>query len=342
MEERMKIALPTGLTSQPACLKDADRAVKLYNTFGTAYLGGPTENREDMMAAWQTPGYVLATDTCMVLAPDGECVAFGDFWDKNEKHSNYNVWIVVHPQYEGQGIGSYLLNWAEDRAQKSLPLAPAEARVVMQQGVDARLAKGIDFLSQHDFNRVRNFYHMHIELDQPPPAASVSNGFIIRPFKGEDERRELLRALHEAFRDHWGFVDEPFENYYQRWMHRARQLKELDPGLWYVAIQDGTIAGGSLCATARPEDPEMGWIHTLGIRRPYRKQGLGLALLHTAFGEFYRRGKKRVGLGVDASSLTGAVRLYEKAGMHIARQFITFEKILREGEELSTQQLSAE
>ena len=68
-----------------------------------------------------------------------------------------------------------------------------------------------------------------------------------------------------------------------------------------------------------------------------KHHGLGLALLHHAFGEFYRRGTYKVGLGVDSQNLTGATRLYERAGMHIARQYIGYEKELRTGVELSTQ-----
>jgi hypothetical protein len=66
---------------------------------------------------------------------------------------------------------------------------------------------------------------------------------------------------------------------------------------------------------------------------------LGLALLYHAFAEFRRRGKKQVGLGVDAGSLTGATRLYLKAGMHVAQQSSLYEVELRPGQELGKQTL---
>ena len=47
-------------------------------------------------------------------------------------------------------------------------------------------------------------------------------------------------------------------------------------------------------------------------------------------------GKQRAGLGVDAESLTGALKLYKKAGMQVYRQFNLYEKELRPGRELST------
>jgi ribosomal protein S18 acetylase RimI-like enzyme len=100
------------------------------------------------------------------------------------------------------------------------------------------------------------------------------------------------------------------------------------------------IAAISLCRFKITDDPEMGFVDTLGVRRPWRRQGLALALLHHTFTEFQNRGQKRVGLGVDAASLTGATRLYEKAGMHVARQFDNYAKILRPGKDISTQTLN--
>ena len=38
-----------------------------------------------------------------------------------------------------------------------------------------------------------------------------------------------------------------------------------------------------------------------------------------------------------SQNLTGATRLYERAGMHVARTYISYEKELRAGIELSTQ-----
>ena len=81
------------------------------------------------------------------------------------------------------------------------------------------------------------------------------------------------------------------------------------------------------------------WIDELGVLRPWRRQGIALALLLHVFGEFYRRDRYKVGLGVDGQSLTGATRLYEKAGMYIFRQLDAYEKVLRPGQDLSTKAL---
>jgi mycothiol synthase len=64
----------------------------------------------------------------------------------------------------------------------------------------------------------------------------------------------------------------------------------------------------------------------LGVRRRWRRRGLGLALLLQSFTDFRRRGATRVGLGVDAESPTGAVSLYEQAGMQVVRRNDAYEK----------------
>jgi ribosomal protein S18 acetylase RimI-like enzyme len=43
-------------------------------------------------------------------------------------------------------------------------------------------------------------------------------------------------------------------------------------------------------------------------------------LLRSSFNALYDRGLRRVGLGVDAQNVTGALGVYERAGMHRVRQ----------------------
>ena len=74
-------------------------------------------------------------------------------------------------------------------------------------------------------------------------------------------------------------------------------------------------------------------MNELAVRRPWRLRGLGLALLRRAFGEFYSRGTRKVTLAVDSQSLTGATRLYERAGMRVERLYSVYRKELSTGEQ---------
>jgi ribosomal protein S18 acetylase RimI-like enzyme len=106
----------------------------------------------------------------------------------------------------------------------------------------------------------------------------------------------------------------------------------------FVVLDGDQVAGLCLCQPTVDDEPGMGWVTTLGVRRPWRRQGLGTALLLHSFGEFYRRGIFKAGLGVDAESLTGATRLYTNAGMRPepGKQWSLYEKELRPGVDLRT------
>jgi ribosomal protein S18 acetylase RimI-like enzyme len=62
-----------------------------------------------------------------------------------------------------------------------------------------------------------------------------------------------------------------------------------------------------------------------------------MALLQHSFAEFWRRGMRTIGLGVDAANPTGATRLYQRAGMQVAAEYVLYEKELRPGAEPVTQ-----
>jgi hypothetical protein len=48
--------------------------------------------------------------------------------------------------------------------------------------------------------------------------------------------------------------------------------------------------------------------------------------------EFWRRGRREIGLTVDSWNRTGAKELYEHAGMRVVREHTRFEKTLQAAE----------
>ena len=67
----------------------------------------------------------------------------------------------------------------------------------------------------------------------------------------------------------------------------------------------------------------------MGVRRRYRKQGLGRALLSTGMQALQDQGMHWAMLGVDTENLTGALRLYEGAGFSPAKRSAAFRKTIR-------------
>lgn len=324
-------------TLQPATWDDLAAVVELENICSIAEVGAPETSEEELRIEWRSPGFDLATDTRLVWTAERQLVGFIHVWDTSETHVNIYLWGRVHPEFCGQGIGSRLLQWAEERARESIAKAPADAMVVLSQGVLSTDRVTAELYEQQGFALTRHFWRMVVEFDGPPAPPQLAEGITIRPYDPATELPLAIQTVHDSFKDHWGHVDEPIEEAVKRWEAYITDHSNYDPELFFLAFDGDQIAGVSLCWNKTVEDPDMGWVGTLGVLREARRKGVGLALLQHSFNEFYRRGRKRVGLGVDASSLTGATRLYERAGMKAVRQFDRYEKVLRPGVDLRTQ-----
>ena len=170
---------------------------------------------------------------------------------------------------------------------------------------------------------IRHGFRMLAGLGDSPEAPRWPDGISVRPMH-EGEERATYDASNDAFADHWGFEPQPYE----RFAHWNFGGANFDRSLNFVAMDGDDIAGLCLCSLHSSGDPTYGWVGLLGVRPPWRRRGIALALLLHSFDEFRRRGCDRVGLGVDAESTTGALELYERAGMRVQRRQDTLEKVL--------------
>jgi mycothiol synthase len=167
-------------------------------------------------------------------------------------------------------------------------------------------------LHERGFTLARHFFEMEIDLADEPPPPSWPDGFAPRTFT-PDDAHAVYEADLEAFEDHW----EPLHVSFDEWYDYFTERQSFDPELWFLVEDGDELAGFSLCAR-RTEDE--GRVHVLGVRRPWRRLGLGSALLLHSLRELRARGCKTGGLSVDGENTTGAVALYEQAGMHVARR----------------------
>ncbi len=320
---------------RPPTMNDVEAVVEVFNACSLETLGRPEYAVEEIDKDWQAPGFELAADSRVVLTPGGRIVGYGDLWGSSLALVRFRSWVRVHPEFRGHGIGTYLNRWAEERARESMVKAPEGTRVVLQTTASSKDAEAQELLKTRGMRQVRHSWLMEIALDEEPPAPEWPEGIIVRPKRPGDEHA-IYEARCAAFKDHWGMVDEPFNEGFARWRHIMEQSPFHDPSLWFVAEDGEQIAGFSLCSPKTADDPDMGWVELLGVLRKWRRRGLGLALLLHSLRALRGRGLARAGLAVDAQSLTGATRLYEKAGMDVIHRYVTFEKELRPGKELST------
>jgi len=174
------------------------------------------------------------------------------------------------------------------------------------------------------YRPVRHNFVMQIELEDEPEPPSWPEGISVRTFDPERDEQRVYECQQETFSDHDDFRPVPIEE----WRRFGTEQPRFDASLWQLAEDGHELAGLSLGSWHNSGDPTFGWIGPLGVRRPWRRRGLGLALLWQSFADFFTRGAHRVGLGVDAQNPTGAVMLYEKAGMCVLKRHVVHEKAL--------------
>jgi GNAT superfamily N-acetyltransferase len=325
-------------------MEDIPAVADMMNLASRQLFGEEQFDAEEFAIDVQSPGFDLGTDTRLVTNGNGQPVGYYEVWDLLNPSVRVNLFGGTHPDYEGLGIGSALLGWAEERALRAIERAPQEARVCIQ-GMSVHHSQAAQQLFvDHGYQNIRCFYRMVIDLDQAHEAAEWPEGTRVASYQEQVvDLAAIVQTVRESFQDHFNYVESSFEEELARWKHHVDENPDFDPALWFIALDGGEVAGVSLCWPKADMNAEMGWVSTLGVRRGWRRRGLGLALLLHSFAAFRQRGKRQVGLGVDASSLTGATRLYEKAGMRSdpKYQLDLYEKELRPGVDMSRRSLES-
>jgi len=265
--------------------------------------------------AWlTTPSLDLEQDARVALA-DGEIVGFADVFDPERERKRF--WSELRADPAHPETWQLLLDFVEGRARElgapggRLQISVPEGAVSLRKQIEPR-----------DFAFQCFSFRMYALLDGDVPAPRWPDGIEPRSFRPGEEQA-VYDVHEETFSEHPDHTRITFED----WRHWAF-AEPFDPELWTVALAEDELQGIVLCRPEWGGDSEVGWISVIGVRRPWRGRGLGLALLQHTFRRLRDRGKKRVGLGVDAENANG-VRLYERAGMHVEQRRLLYEKQAR-------------
>lgn len=296
------------LALTPAVSADAAAVTELVVACESSLYGPSAFKQADLEEEWME----VELERDARVAREGERVV--GYSVMRERGDPWVGEAYVHPDVRGRGIGALLASGLEEMA------AGAGADRLQNPVLEADTAAGT-LLSSLGYRQVRIFREMRIELDAPPPAPEWPDGLRVVPFDPERDAREFYAAHQEAFQDHWEHAPRDFET----WSRLHFESERFDPSLWCVVRAGHEIAAGTICAG---DTYGGGFVHGLFTRRPWRRRGVGAALLHESFRRFWDRGERSIGLGADSESDTGAFRLYERAGMTPALGWVVYEKAL--------------
>lgn len=271
-----------------------------------AALDAPATLTEDLIRRmWNRPRFDLQTEA-WIVEHRGTIVGYAQVWAESPEHMS--GFTLVHPEHTGRGIGSVLAGLIEGRAADQA-VGPAELFIatIQQDEAATRLltARGYEF--------ARRFWQMEVELDRPPQPAEPPPGIRLMPLDPDQDLPAAHRILEDALADHWDWTPMSYEDFLAQNVHQ----EDFDPSLWLVAFDaDGPV--GVMTGSARAD---RGAVDFVGVIRSHRGRGIASAMLRESFAEFRRRGLARARLNVDSENPTGAVSVYERAGMQVVASY---------------------
>ena len=299
-----------GVTIRTPTREDAGAIAGICNALSRDYDGG-ADLDERSVGDWF--GF---SDLAMFLAEDdGRPLGYLDIRD--EEPLRFPVDLRVHPSARATSIADELLDAAEQWARER-----AAADAVLRGYAPERDGEAQRVLTARGYPVIRHSFLMEIALHDALEEPDWPERLTLRTFDRERDEQAVYEVQEEAFSDHWDYHPTPIEH----WREFSVDSAYFDPDLWWLVEDGDALAAICLNSWHFSGDPTFGWVGVLGVRRPWRRRGLGLALLRHSFRDFAARDATRVGLGVDAENTTGAVRLYERAGMRPVRRNDTFER----------------
>ena len=265
---------------------------------------------------------------------NGEVVGYSRVWWAVEGSGQ---WIGfqfgnVLPEWRRKGIGSALLGFNEERLReiaahlKASGELPIDATCLLDIFVSSSETARANLLELNGYTAARYAFEMVRPDLENIPDLPLPAGVEVRPAE-EGHYRLIWEASNEAFRDHWGYIPDPWEEF-----ERFLNSPEFDPNLWRVAWQDDQIAGMVLSFIDKDENEiygrKRGYTENICVRRPWRRQGLAKALIASSLLALKERGMSEAGLGVDAENTSGALHLYEFMGFRMMKRSTIYRKLL--------------
>jgi mycothiol synthase len=307
------------MRSRPYRSTDADDVAAMLNDIDLA-VGRPAVLTGSLVDDF-VGGMVAATATdSRVVFADTDVVAAGFVTTPPERGYRIDLIGGVSPKARGQGIGRTLLGWQLDRAEEIHAATAAESPWEVHADVAQLDSSALALLARFGLTPVRYAFDMLASTanidDRPAP-----DGLTVTAYS-TDQSHAVHEAHMDAFADHWGYQYRPFE----AWSSMTLSSANFNPALSVVAMAGTKIAGYVLAYDDAIADQV--YIGQVGVRRPWRRQGLASAMLARVLRYAADAGRRRAALDVDAASPTGAVGVYERIGFHTEHTILTYSRSL--------------
>lgn len=309
--------LPHSAKLRPGMFSDLSDVLHVRQTQEGIESGAPFTSAESLAATWEALESRLPTQVWVAVTADGRLVACAEL-ARSDQVFQPRLWVL--PAYRDVGLEPALLARTEQQACTMGREEGAESVQLFAQATSYH-PEAQEALAQSDFAATSTYEAMQLTLREPPTPPDDIAGVVIHPFAAGQDAEAVYRADEDAFLDERGHTHRTFE----RWKQRLTLREDAsDPPVWLIAWDNDEVAGAALGEVIAG----VGWIHHLGVRRSWRRRGLGAALILSALGAFHQRGIDTVRLNVDAASLTNAQHLYRRLGFQVTYTYTNYARTI--------------
>ncbi|CAA9373947.1 MAG: hypothetical protein AVDCRST_MAG21-909 [uncultured Nocardioidaceae bacterium] len=292
-----------GYTSRPLRREDADALVRLMHAYERLHLGRPFIELADIEADWQRPSVDLAFGSVGVFAGE-DLVASAEV-------SSRRAEVYVHPDHCGLGLGTALIAWTEQVAERKRAAEPSDRDRLVGQTVPVSDTGALALFARRGYLLGHTSWVLRLPDDVELAPVPLPEGVVIRAAQPA-EYAAVWQVVEDAFNE-WP-NREP--NSFEDWSAEVVRRPGFEPWQLLVAADGSQIVGA--CFVLLNDDKES-WVQQLAVRRDSRGLGLGRALLTEAGRVTRERGAGLLELNTD--SRTGALGLYEHVGMVVTDTF---------------------
>ena len=263
----------------------------------------------------------LDSQNMLIATVKDQMIAFVrlSWWEEEDGTWLYLHWGLVMPEWRGHGIGTAMVQWAEQRLRELAVGYPTNGKGTFGANASSTETSATELLLHEGYTVYYTSAQMEYLSTTNVLTSRLPNGFTIRP-----ATPEYYRPIWEAARRHWAGLTKatgvPTEEDYQEFLSLITPTPDLLKVAWHndqpVAIVQGSIA----------QETNMGIIDDVIVAPAYKRLGLAQALMSECMLAMQERGVQRIRLHTDASNRHGAKSLYEKLGFRVIKTFPRYRK----------------
>ncbi len=141
-------------------MEDLVAITELVAACDFAEYGFTDSTMEDLASNWQRSDFNLATDAWVIVTNRGQLVGFVCVWHRD--HEQISIYVGVHPEYRGRGIGTLLLRLVEERARQFVRKARPGTRVTLSSSVSSVNEQAKRLFEREGYIQIRKFWRIRV------------------------------------------------------------------------------------------------------------------------------------------------------------------------------------